>query len=235
MGHYQGRYHVLLGLEAFKASVGSCLGTLEPRVVVLCSLTCQAREELPSLWFYRCACLLPHWSADQQIGTLLWTNTSLYHYSSYSGSLAGSQTLRRPPHPTPNTHTSSFFFCRESLSTEFSLHFRIGEGMISMVLSPFPSEWNVQCSLLLTYNGCSSVAFFHGGWVLPVEECPPLCHVCLLTAVSGKCYTSNLSCLTRHRICKINVVYSILWVLLYVLKWNEEEKNMNVKNNRRKF
>lgn len=28
----------------------------------------------------------------------------------------------------------------------------------------------------------------------------------------------NLSCLTWHRICKINVLYSHLWVLLYVLK-----------------
>lgn len=221
---------------AFKATVGSCLGTLEPRVVVLCSLICQAREGLPLSWFYRYTCLLPHWSADQQIGMLLWTNTLLYHYPSSFSSLAGSQALGRPPRlSTANTHTTSFFFCRESLSTEFSLHFRIGEGVISMVLSPFPSEWNGQCSLFHTYNGCSSVAFFHGDCLSLVEECRPLCHVCLLTTVSRMCYTSKLSCLIWYWICKMNVVYSILCVLLDVLKWNEEEKNMNMKNNRRKF
>lgn len=59
-GITMGRHQVLLGLVAFKADLGSCLGTLKSRVVVLCSLTCQAREGLPSPSLYRNACLLPH-------------------------------------------------------------------------------------------------------------------------------------------------------------------------------
>lgn len=192
-GITMGRHQVLLGLVAFKAGLGRCLGTLKSRVVVLCSLTCWARKRLPSPWLYRYACLLPHW-ADQQAGTLLWTNTSLPHHSNCFSSLARSQALGRPP-PLPTPNTLAFSFCRESLST-VQLALRIGEGVISMVLLPFPSEWNVQWSLFLTYNGGSHVAFFHGGSVLPMEQCPSLHHDCLLTAISGMSCTPDLSCLT---------------------------------------
>lgn len=83
----------------------------ESRVVVLCSLTCQAREEMPSLWLYRCACL--HYPG-QLINRPACLSVNKHITASPSQLLQGhSQALRRPPrHPcstSSQTHAFSSF------------------------------------------------------------------------------------------------------------------------------
>lgn len=114
--------------------------------MVLCSLTCQAREEMPLPWLYRCACLHHTGQLIKKLACF-----SVKHHHPSCSRVTGLEKTSSPPmlHLQPNTYC--FFFCRRSYSTHNSactLELERMWFLQSFLLFPQNEMGSKVCSLL---------------------------------------------------------------------------------------